>query len=248
MRVIPLLIFLTALTAGCALPKVKSTAKPVSHELLSEVLNDYVSVDGRVDYGGLQQDSLRLNRYLELLENHHPNSSWSSDQRKAYWINAYNAFTLRLIIRNYPTESIKELGGAIYKVNTPWDIRFIFIEGYDYDLNNIEHDILRKEWQDPRIHFAINCASVSCPILLNTAYEADGLNAQLDLAAKRFINDAERNILSGNVAQLSKIFRWFKGDFTREGDLIAFINRYADRPLNADASIGYLDYDWGLNR
>lgn len=241
-------LLLAALTAGCALPKVKSNAKPISHELLSEVLNDFVSEDGAVDYAGLQQDSLRLNRYLELLETHHPNSSWSSDERKAYWINAYNAFTLRLIIRNYPVESIKDLGGAIYKVNTPWDIRFIYIEGYDYDLNNIEHDILRKEWEDPRIHFAINCASISCPVMLNTAYEADQLEAQLDRAARLFINDTKRNKIEGDQVELSKIFRWFKGDFTREGNLIEFLNRYAETRIEDGASIRYLDYDWGLNR
>lgn len=248
MRVTAIILLCSALTAGCALPKVKSNAKPVSHALLSEVLNDYVSVDGHVDYAGLQQDSLRLNQYLELLETHHPNGSWTSNERKAYWINAYNAFTLRLIIRNYPVESIKELGGAIYKVNTPWDIRFIIIEGYDYDLNNIEHDILRKEWQDARIHFAVNCASVSCPILMNTAYEPSTLDEQLDHAARLFINDPERNKLSENRAELSKIFRWFSGDFTREGALIDFINRYAEDPVSANASITYLDYDWGLNR
>ncbi len=248
MRFTLIFVLFSALTAGCALPKVKSNAKPITHELLSEVLSTHVSEDGRVDYAGLQQDSTRLNRYLDLVETHHPNGSWSSDERKAYWINAYNAFTLRLIIRNYPVESIKDLGGVIYKVNTPWDIRFIMIEGYDYDLNNIEHDILRKEWQDPRIHFAINCASVSCPVLLNTAYEADALDTQLDRAARRFINDPERNKLSETTAELSKIFKWFKGDFTRETDLIGFINRYADRQLSDQASIAYLDYNWALNR
>jgi len=241
------MFFFSALTAGCALPRVKSDAPPITHEAFTAVLDDYVSTDGRVNYSGLQADSLRLNAYLELLERHHPNGSWTSNQKKAYWINAYNAFTLRLILRNYPTASIKDLAGSLYKINTPWDIRFILIEGHDYDLNNIEHDILRKEWQDARIHFAINCASVSCPILHNAAYEAETLEAQLDQAAYRFINDSSRNTLHAETPELSRIFKWFSGDFQRNGNLIEFVNRYAVVKLNASAEISYKTYDWNLN-
>lgn len=242
-----LFIIVAACTAGCSLPKVKSDAKPITHEKLTEVLKDYVATDGMVDYAGLAQDSLRLNDYLALLETRHPNKSWTSDERMAYWINAYNAFTLRLIIRNYPTESIKDLAGSIYKINTPWDIRFIYIEGYDYDLNNIEHDILRKEWDEPRIHFAVNCASISCPILRNEAYEAATLDAQLDDAARQFINDPKRNTITADAIEISKLFKWFKSDFTKKGDLIDFLNRYSSTTINANASIDHKDYDWSLN-
>ncbi len=245
--IILLFIIVAACTAGCSLPKVKSDAKPITHEKLTEVLKDYVATDGMVDYASLAQDSLRLNDYLSLLETRHPNKSWTSDERMAYWINAYNAFTLRLIIRNYPTESIKDLAGSIYKINTPWDIRFIYIEGYDYDLNNIEHDILRKEWDEPRIHFAVNCASISCPILRNEAFEAATLDAQLDDAARQFINDPKRNTITADAIEISKIFKWFKGDFTKKGDLIAFLNRYSATTINANASIDHKDYDWSLN-
>jgi hypothetical protein len=239
--------FFSALTAGCSLPRVKSDARPITHEALTAVLADYVSTDGRVNYSGLQADSLRLNAYLDVIERHHPNASWTSNQKKAYWINAYNAFTLRLIIRNYPTASIKDLAGSLYKINTPWDIRFIVIEGQDYDLNNIEHDILRKEWQDARIHFAVNCASVSCPILLNAAYEAETLDAQLDAAAHRFINDSSRNTLNAENPELSRIFKWFSGDFQRDGNLIDFINRYAEMKINSSADVSFKTYDWNLN-
>lgn len=247
LQLFALFIFITAYTAGCSLPRVKSDAPPVTHEAFSNLLSKHVSDAGEVDYSGLQNDSLELNEYLDVLKRHHPNKGWTSDERKAYWINAYNAFTLQLVIRNYPTESIKDLGGSLYKINTPWDIRFIYIEGQDYDLNNIEHDILRKEWKDPRIHFAVNCASVSCPILWNQAYEAAKLDEQLDEAAKRFINDPKRNTIQGDRAELSRIFKWFKGDFTREESLVAFINRYSNSPLSAEAEIEYLEYDWKLN-
>lgn len=224
-----------------------SDAGPVDHGAWDKLLQAHVSPDGRVDYRGFIADSLAFNSYLEVLSSNHPNDEWTSDERKAYWINAYNAFTVQLIIRNHPVRSIKELGGAIYKVNTPWDKRFIVIEGKDYDLNNIEHDILRKAWKDPRIHFAINCASVSCPKLRNRAYTADGLDAQLDEAARAFINNPNKNQLNGNSAALSRIFKWFGGDFKKGGSIIGFINRYAEAPLDTDADISFLDYDWNLN-
>lgn len=232
---------------GCKLPKVNSSASPVEHASFSAILRDHVDASGCVNYQSLQNDSVRLNHYLGLLENHHPNASWTENERKAYWINAYNAFTLRLIIRNYPVESIKDLGGSIYKVNTPWDIRFITIEGATYDLNNIEHDILREEFNDARIHFAINCASVSCPVLLNEAYEAQYLDAQLDSAAVRFINDPTRNSIASDLAEISKIFLWFRGDFTRDQPLHAFLSTYSKTPLTKETEIHHLSYDWSLN-
>ena len=237
--------WMTAL--GCALPKVNSTALPIEHTSFSALLREHVDASGCVNYQGLQNDSTRLNTYLSLLETHHPNASWTENQRKAYWINAYNAFTLRLIIRNYPVNSIKDLGGRIYKVNTPWDIRFISIEGAAYDLNNIEHDILREEFNDPRIHFAINCASQSCPVLFNEAFSPDRLDAQLDSAAVRFINDPQRNRISEEKAEISRIFLWFKGDFTQTGSLRAYLSQFSRTPLTADTELDHLDYDWSLN-
>jgi len=131
-------------------------------------------------------------------------------------------------------------------VNTPWDNRFILIEGYDYDLNNIEHDILREEWSDPRIHFAVNCASISCPKLLNVAFNANSLDKQLDKVAAGFINGDKNDIQTGQ-AKLSRIFKWFNGDFTKEGSLIEFLNKYSSVQINADAALDYQAYDWSLN-
>lgn len=232
---------------GCALPKVNSDAQPVDHTDFSDLLQWHVGPDGCVNYASLKNDSVRLNRYIAKLENHHPNPRWTINEQKAYWINAYNAFTLRLIVRNYPLSSIKELGGGIYRVNTPWDIEFIRIEGALYDLNDLEHRILRKEFNDPRIHFAINCASVSCPILLNEAYIAERLDAQLDSAAVRFINDPKRNKISASNAELSRIFLWFKGDFTSSATLESFISKYSTLPVTDETRIEYLDYNWALN-
>ncbi|MFT5981284.1 MAG: hypothetical protein ACI898_002064 [Flavobacteriales bacterium] len=238
--------FALFLLNACTLKKVNSNAAPVSHEQWTALLQKHVNEKGNVHYGGFVQDSVAFNSYLELLKTHHPNDSWASNEKKAYWINTYNAFTIKLIVDNYPVVSIKDLGGAIYKVNTPWDNRFILIEGHDYDLNNIEHDILRKEWTDARIHFAVNCASISCPKLLNVAFNANSLDKQLDKVARRFIN-GDQNDIQASQAQLSRVFKWFNGDFTRDGSLIEFLNNYSDTQINTDAELNYQEYDWLLN-
>lgn len=233
---------------SCSQKTVQSTSKPVSHELWNELLKLHVDTLGHVSYKGFVKDSLRLNEYLAVLKSAHPNeTNWSKEERMAYWINAYNAFTVQLIVRHYPCKSIKDLGGKLYKINTPWDIRFIIIEGQDYDLNNIEHDILRKEFDEPRIHFALNCASVSCPALRNEAYTAEKLDGQLTDQAKRFLADPTKNKVGKNAAQLSKLFSWFTSDFTKKMNLIAFINQYTTVQMDPKARIDYLEYDWKLN-
>jgi hypothetical protein len=165
-------------------------AHPPSHQLWNTLLAKHVAPDGSVDYEGFITDQEKLNVYLESLQTVHPNNDWSENSRKAYWINAYNAFTVKLVIDHYPVESIKDIGGLI---KSPFDIDFITIEHQTYDLNAIEHKILRAEFDDPRIHFAINCASVSCPKLLNKAYMPDKLDQQLDKRAKDFINNPSKN-------------------------------------------------------
>ena len=224
-------------------------AEPVSHAQLTELLQKHVAANGKVNYKGIIRDSLQLNQYLKQLSDNPPQKSWSREDQLAYWINAYNAFTLQLIIRHYPLESIKDIGSKIKIpfVNTPWDIKFIRIGKERFDLNNIEHDFLRGKLKEPRIHFAIVCASVSCPKLLNEAYTANRIHQQLDEQARSFINDKSRNRVAANAAQLSQIFNWFRGDFTRSGTLTEFINRYASVKINRNAKITYLNYNWHLN-
>jgi hypothetical protein len=151
-------------------------------------------------------------------------------------------------VKNYPVKSIKDLGGSIYKVNTPWDIKFINIGDEQYDLNNIEHSILRKEWEDPRIHAAVNCASVSCPGLRQGAFTADNLDKQLDEQMKSFIQDESKNRITKDKLKLSKIFKWFTGDFKNVAPSeIAYLNRFTKVKISEDAEIDYFEYDWDLN-
>lgn len=215
------------------------------------LLKKHVDRNGFVNYEGFLQDSVELDRYLTQLQNYPPDKqTWTDEEQLAYWINAYNAFTIKLIIDHYPVESIKDIGSGIQIpfVNSPWDIKFIEIGGEKLDLNNIEHSILRKEFDEPRIHFAVNCASFSCPKLLDEAFVASKLNDQLDQQAHEFINDPERNKIDRDQVQVSKIFSWFKRDFTKEGSLTEFLNRYSKVKIEYKTKIRFMDYDWSLNQ
>jgi len=221
--------------------------KAPSHQQWDKLVKKHVNTAGWVNYKGFKGEKAELDAYLKILTNNPPQKSWSDNEQKAYWINAYNAFTVSLIVQHYPVKSIKDIGGKIYKINTPWDIKFINIGGKKYDLNNIEHGILRKKWSDPRIHFAVNCASISCPALRSEAFAAARLDEQLDDAGKVFLRDKSKNKVNPDKAQVSKIFSWFKGDFTKKTSLVEFVNKYSDVKLTANADIDFLDYDWKLN-
>lgn len=218
------------------------------HEKWDQLTQKYVTDNGFVNYKGFIKDSTKLNVYLKELADNHPNDKWTSGQKKAFWINAYNAFTIQLIIRNYPVKSIKDLGGSIYKINTSWDIKFIHLGDETYDLNNIEHNILRKEWDDARVHAVVNCASVSCPALRKGAFTGDKVDEQMDEQMKSFINDKTKNTISENKADVSSLFKWFSGDFKNNApSVIAYINKYSKVKIKPGAEITYKDYDWSLN-
>lgn len=203
-----------------------------------------------VDYKGFQEDSAGLQQYLTLLESHHPNDShWSIEERPAYWINAYNAFTVELILKHYPVNSIKAIvnGPNIPFVNSPWDIRFINIQGNEYDLNDIEHGIIRDRFNESRIHFAVNCASVSCPVLRAEAYKAEKPDEQLNEQARAFLSDTMRKKISKDRVVISKIFKWYSGDFKNNGSLIDYLDQYTETAIADNDEISDLDYNWKLN-
>lgn len=223
----------------------------ISHEIFDELLKKYVSAEGRVNYKEFVKDTVTLNRYLNLLSINPPNEKiWTQQEQMAYWINAYNAFTIKLITQYYPIKSIKDIGSSIQIpfVNTPWDIKFITIGKEKLDLNNIEHVKLRKQFDEPRIHMVLVCASKSCPILLNEAYDPKRLEQQLTRQTKAFFADPFRNKISPDKPQLSMIFKWYTMDFTKNrGSVVSFVNVHSPVKIKPDAKISYLDYDWGLN-
>lgn len=246
---------LSMLLAHTMFARAQRTAGPpeeaptVSHAIWDKLLKSHVNKDGFVDYKGFIRDSTKFNEYLGILSAANPKAdNWSRDEQMAFWINAYNAFTVKLIIDNYPVSSIKDIKKGIAFVNSVWDIQFIKIGGDTYDLNNIEHKILRSKFKDARIHAAINCASYSCPVLRDEAYTAEKLDKQLTDAIRKFVNDPSRNKVSAKKAEISEIFKWFRKDFTRDaGSIRGFLNKYADKKLDANGKISHLEYNWNLN-
>ena len=217
------------------------------HGPWTKLLQTHVDNQGWVSYNGFVKDSTKLNVYLESLSDCAPTNKLSKEEKLAYWINVYNAFTVKLIVDHYPVESIKDIKRGIPFINSVWEMDFFQIDGNDFDLSKVEHDILRKEFDEPRIHFAIVCASKSCPRLLNEAFDPDKIEQQLELQAKNFINDSSKNELGSDQVSISSIFKWFKGDFTGSGSLMVFIQKYSDSEVSATARIKYLEYDWSLN-
>lgn len=204
-----------------------------------ELLQKHVNNSGNVNYKAIVKDQQLLQNCLDEFSKNQPNTSWSKNDILAYWINAYNAFTIKLIIDNYPIKSIKD-------INNPWDKKFIPNGKQLMSLNDIEHDILRK-MNEPRIHFAIVCASVSCPKLLNEAYIASKLDLQLTVATEEFLTDNSKNNISEENLKLSKIFKWFSEDFSQNGSLVDFLNQYSNIEISSNAKKSFMDYNWDLN-
>ena len=225
-------------------------AEPVSHALFDQLAKKYVDAKGLVNYKGFKKDETELKKYLDVLAKNPPTDTWSQNEQMAYWINAYNANTIQLILDHYPVKSIKDIGSRIKIpfVNTPWDIKFIKVGDETYDLNRIEHGTLRKKFDDRRIHFALVCAARSCPRLRNEAYTAAKLDAQLDDQGSDFLNNPAKNSITSKKASLSKYFDWYKGDWKDSGKSVEYwVNKYAKTKINKDTEISYLEYNWALN-
>jgi hypothetical protein len=219
----------------------------------------------QVDYAGMLSDRAALDTYLASLSavTESEYQSWSKPQHLAFLINAYNAFTVELILTRYPDiHSIKELGSLF---RSPWKQRFFTLLGQERHLDELEHTLIRAPgvFNEPRIHFALNCASVGCPMLRNEAYTAERLDAQLQDSLRRFLSDRSRNRFdptSGRL-QVSKIFDWYGEDFEQghQGitSLQALFGKYAELLTDSSASrrriaggdyrLEFLDYDWRLN-
>ncbi|MFL1012543.1 DUF547 domain-containing protein [Flavisericum labens] len=214
-------------------------AQKVSHDAWNNILKDYVSEKGNVNYKSLKNNQGDITQYINYLGENTPNEDWSENEKLAYWINAYNALTIDLILKHYPIKSIKD-------IKNPWKQRLWTLGKKSFNLDEIEHEILRN-MGEPRIHFAIVCASFSCPKLQNEAFTAEQLDRQLTKATKEFLNDSGRNEISKNKLKLSKIFQWFSKDFEKNGSLIDFLNQYSDIEISTKAKKTFKDYNWDLN-
>jgi len=246
LKVSLLLILLLTKSGGGPVPTTKGNENlavnmvwQLDHSEWDVLLKKHVDDTGNVDYKGFTKDISALEQYLEYLAGNLPANKASKPEKLAYYINLYNAATVKLILDHYPTKSIKD-------IKNPWGEEIVQMGGEKISLGDLEHKILRK-MGDPRIHFAINCASYSCPKLWNTVFTASNLEKLLEQTAKDFINDPSKNALTKEKANLSEIFNWYKKDFTQNGSLIDYLNKYADVKLTSNTKISYLNYNWDLN-
>ncbi len=216
-------------------------ARP-DHMVWNGLLKANVTSKGNVNYKAMKSSIAKIESYLNHLKENSPKKDWNKNEKLAYWINLYNASTVYLIAKNYPTKSITNLSGG-----KPWDKKFVKSGEEVYSLNQIENEIVRPQFKEPRIHAALNCAAVSCPNLLNEAFVPGKLNNQLDKQTKVWINDISKNKLEPNKVKISQIFDWYKEDFKADGGVVAFINKYATSKVSPKAKVSYLEYNWGLN-
>ena len=254
---------------------IKANTAQFDDLIYDNLLQKYVE-NGFVNYQGLKRNEAALKNYLKQIElvDQKKFETWSTEEQMAFWINTYNAITLEGILRNYPIQ----WGGMIARARFPqnsirqisgfWDKVFIKVMGKDLTLNDIEHKILRKKFDDPRIHFVIVCASIGCPILENRAFFSENLDQRLEQSTSHFINNGDKVRLDKekNTIYLSSIFDWYKEDFKasekgkkkfnkyrdNEQGVMEFVTKYFSETgqkyiVQNQPKIKYLDYDWSLN-
>lgn len=223
-----------------------------NHAAWTRVLERRVEA-GRVDYAAIRADPAALTGYLDTLAavGEEEFNSWSQPRQIAFLVNLYNASTIRLITLHYPVDSIKKIG---WFLKGPFDQDIVRLFNAKTTLNHIEHERLRRDYSEPRIHFALVCAAVSCPSLRSEAYVGDRLDAQFDEQGRLFLADRTKNRLdtAEGTLYLSPIFKWFRDDFTAESRSVAlFVKPFLppdDRArLEEDTPIRFTDYDWSLN-
>lgn len=226
----------------------------VDHSAWSEILDAYIRADGdlnRFDYGGVSDaDARKLDAYLDRLTALDPRTL-NRAEAKAYWINLYNAVTIDIVLDNYPVESIRKIKSGFFS-SGPWDMDLATVNGKALTLNDIEHRILRPIWDDPKIHYGVNCASIGCPNLLTTAFTGDNVEDKLTENARAYVNSSRGAAFDGGDLVVSSIYEWFKVDFGgNDAGVIAHLRQYARPDLSARlADADGIDddrYDWALN-
>jgi hypothetical protein len=251
MKVKPVLLFIGLLWATSMAQRV--AAAPFDHSALDRTLKTYVDARGLVDYNGIARDAT-FKGYMSSLRTAEP-ETMSRDARLAFWINAYNAVVIDKVTRWKPKKSVREtLVPGLWTSTRFFTSREHVVAGKKLSPDDIENEILRKQLGEPRIHFAIICASLSCPELPQFAYTEENVQAKLDAETRDYLNSERgtRMDAAGKTLYISKIFDWFAGDFEAEsGSVLKFIKPYLDPPkqefLQQDPKISYLPYDWGLN-
>ena len=233
----------------------ENNSQSIDHQAWQEILDTYLVKEASgvnlFKYSSVSNsDHKKLKTYIDGLAAIDPRQ-YNRNQQMAYWINLYNALTIDVVLDAYPVKSILKIGGSFFSPG-PWNKKYLKISGQKVSLNDIEHGILRPIWKDSRIHYAVNCASYSCPNLSATAYTAGNLDDQLTMAAKDYINNPRGITVDGEDLMLSKIFDWYQVDFGKnESELLQELAQHAEPELaerlkNHDGDIDY-EYNWDLN-
>ena len=238
-------------------PQVAGAQETDLHAQWDVLLDAYItqSDDGvnRFDYARLaasDDDQAALQAYIGALEAT-PVSTLDRDAQYAFWANAYNALTVELIVENWPVDSIRQIKPHPFSIG-PWRMTVATFEGVEMSLDDIEHETLREDWSDPRVHYAVNCASIGCPNLQTRAFRAETLDAQLDAGAIAYVNDPRGvTVVGDGRVEVSRIYKWFREDFgdSNEG-VLEHLRAYAQDDLKAqleDARIVGHAYDWAIN-
>ncbi len=220
--------------------------------LLDAYLSEHPSGVNRFDYAGLQAhpvDRGQLAAYVARLGATDPRGLARHEQM-AFWINLYNAVTVSVIVDHYPVESIEDISPSLFQ-HGPWQMELVTVAGEPLTLDDIEHGILRPIWRDPRVHYAVNCASIGCPNLATEAYQADNLERLLKRGAADYVNHPRGARVTDDGLVVSSIYDWFKEDFGgTDAGVLAHLKRYAKPELAAtlDGYTSFDDYyDWSLN-
>ncbi|MXY24017.1 MAG: DUF547 domain-containing protein [Acidobacteria bacterium] len=237
----------------------EASVEQLDHGPWQEILDGYVATDGEgvnlFDYEGLQAnagDAAKLNAYLEYLQNLDPRD-YSRAEQMAYWINFYNALTVKVVLDEYPVETIRDIHEGVVPYTGPWDDVHARVTGEDLTLNHMEHGILRPLWQEERIHYAVNCAAYGCPHLIDTAFTAANTEELLDAGARAYVNNFRGvDVVDEDFIVISSIYDWYAEDFgDTEESIMEHLRQHAEDELATflegfEGAIEY-DYDWGLN-
>ena len=220
---------------------IKSFSQNIDYKNYADFLKKYVSNSGNVSYDKIKANKAELETIANQFAETRPTDKWTKNDKMAYYINVYNIYTIKSVVDNYPIKSIKDISNV-------WDKKNIQQGKILYSLSDIENKTLRK-MGDSRIHFAINCASFSCPKLENEVFVPEKLESQLEKATKEFVNDKTKNKITATEIKISNIFDWYSGDFKDDaGSVIDFLNKYSNIKIEKKAKTRYLEYNWSLNK
>ena len=237
----------------------EASVEQLDHGPWQEILDGYVATDeagvNLFDYEGLQAnagDAAKLNAYLEYLQGLDPRD-YSRAEQMAYWINFYNALTVKVVLDEYPVETIRDIHEGVVPYTGPWDDVHARVTGEELTLNHMEHGILRPLWQEERIHYAVNCAAYGCPHLIDTAFTAANTEELLDAGARAYVNNFRGvDVVDEDFIVISSIYDWYAEDFgDTEESIMEHLRQHAEDELATflegfEGAVEY-DYDWGLN-